>query len=258
MMLPDGFRRVPFAHRALHDMADGRPENSRAAIQAAIDAGYGIEIDVQLSADGAAMVFHDYALERLTGATGAVRLRTAGELGEIGLTGGAEGIPGLPEVLTLIAGRVPLLIEIKDQDGGMGPDVGPLEQAVARGLQDYDGEVAVMSFNPHSVGLMADLAPQVARGLVTSAYRYEDWPLPRATCDRLRDIPDFERTGSCFISHEYGDLSRPRVTELRAKGAYVSCWTVRSPQEASIALAAVDNITFEGFRPPAELSVAAR
>ena len=254
MTLPESFCRVPFAHRALHDVSEGRPENSRSAIRAAIAAGYGIEIDVQLSADGAAMVFHDYALDRLTGGTGAVRLRTAAELAAIKLSGGDEGIPNLSEVLELVGGRVPLLIELKDQDGAMGPDLGPLERAVAKALSTYDGAVAVMSFNPHSVGLMADLAPQVPRGLVTSAYRYEDWPLPRQTCDRLRDIPDYERTGSCFISHEFDDLERPRVTELKKKGAYTSCWTVRSPQEAVAALKFVDNITFEGFRPAAALS----
>jgi len=253
MTLPKSFCQVPFAHRALHDVSDGRPENSPSAIRAAIAAGYGIEIDVQLSADGSALVFHDYALDRLTGETGAVRQRSAAELTAIKLSGGDDGIPDLSEVLKLVGGRVPLLIELKDQDGAMGPDLGPLERAVAEALSRYEGAVAVMSFNPHCVGLMADLAPQVPRGLVTSAYRYEDWPLPRETCDRLRDIPDYERTGSCFISHEFDDLARPRLIELKEKGAYTSCWTVRSPEEAAAALKIVDNITFEGFLPSAAL-----
>ncbi len=247
MTLPRAFYDVPLAHRALHDVNDGRPENSRAAIRAAIAAGYGIEIDVQLSADNAAMVFHDYALERLTGAKGAVRLRNAADLGAVTLLGGDEGIPDLPEVLRLVAGRVPLLIEIKDQDGGMGPDVGPLEEATAAAVRGYDGPLAVMSFNPHSVAALAKLLPDVPRGITTSAYRYEDWPLPRAKCDHLREIPDYDRVGACFISHEVTDLPSPRVAELKAQGAMVCCWTVRDAQQEAQAREIVDNITFEGY-----------
>ena len=247
MTLDPRFRSIPLAHRALHDLSNGRPENSRAAIRAAMAAGYGIEIDVQLSADGAAMVFHDYGLERLTGEKGAVRLCTADQLAGIGLKGGEEGIPALPEVLEIIAGQVPLVIELKDQDGGMGPDIGPLEQAVARAIAGYQGPLAVMSFNPHSVAHMANLSPDVPRGIVTSAYRYEDWPLPKETCDRLRDIPDFDRSGACFISHEVDDLARPRVAEIKAQGAMICCWTVRSAAQEAEARQVADNITFEGY-----------
>ena len=126
MTLPPAFLRLPIAHRALHDRAQGRPENSRAAIRAAIAAGYGIEIDLQASADGVAMVFHDDDLGRLTGATGPVRARTAAELGAIRLTDAEDGIPTLAEVLEIVAGRVPLLIEIKDQSGEMGDLLEPV------------------------------------------------------------------------------------------------------------------------------------
>lgn len=248
-MLPDSFRRIPIAHRALHDRDAGRPENSRAAIQAAIDAGYAIEIDVQLSADGAAMVFHDYALERLTGARGAVRLLNAQSLRETPLLGNDEGIPELAEVLELVAGQVPLLVEIKDQDGAMGPDVGPLEAAVALALRDYEGDVAVMSFNPHSVAKMAEIAPDLPRGIVTSAYRPDEWPLTQEVCDRLRGIPDYDAVGACFISHEVNDLGRARVAELKEAGAMICCWTVRSLEQQREALRIADNVTFEGYLP---------
>ncbi|MGB3243695.1 MAG: glycerophosphodiester phosphodiesterase family protein [Sulfitobacter sp.] len=247
MTLPASFYRIPFAHRALHDVTAGRPENSRAAIHAAIDAGYGIEIDVQLSADNAAMVFHDYALERLTEASGAVRLQTSADLERIALTGAQEGIPCLPEVLELIAGRVPLVIELKDQDGSMGRNIGPLEEATAGALGSYSGDVAVMSFNPHTVAHMAELLPDTPRGLVTSAYRYADWPLSKTTCDHLRDIPDYDRVGASFISHEVNDLARPRVSELKRAGAMICCWTVRDAQTEEQARQVADNITFEGY-----------
>ena len=130
--LPDAFLGPPIAHRALHDVSAGRPENSLSAVQAAIAVGYGIEIDLQLTADGAAMVFHDYGLKRLTGRDGTVRQRTAADLSAIPLAGGdGETIPTLAEVLDRVAGQVPLLIELKDQDGAMGDRIGPLEAATA-------------------------------------------------------------------------------------------------------------------------------
>ncbi|MEL6293362.1 MAG: glycerophosphodiester phosphodiesterase family protein [Pseudomonadota bacterium] len=249
LQIPPDFIKRPIAHRALHDLDAGRPENSRAAIQAAIDYGYGIEIDVQLSADGQAMVFHDYDLRRLTEDVGAVGQRIATDLAQISLKGGNEGIPTLGEVVALVDGRVPLLVEIKDQDGSMGTDVGPLEHAVAEVLNCASGAIAVMSFNPHSVALMAELVPQVPRGLVTSAYRPEDWPLKTKRCDQLREIPDYVPSRASFISHEAADLARPRVAELRSSGAAVLCWTIRSEAEEASARRYADNVTFEGYLP---------
>lgn len=248
--LPEGFHRVPLAHRGLHDVADGRPENSRAGIAAAITAGYGIEIDLQLSRDGQAMVFHDYDLKRLTAAAGPVRQRTAEELGAIALRGGAEGIPDFAGILAHVAGRVPLLVELKDQEGRMGPTDGSLERAAAACLAGYAGPVAVMSFNPHMIARMADLAPQVPRGLVTCGYTAADWPmLPEGVRDRLRAIPDYATTGSVFVSHDIADLERPRLAELRAEGTTLLCWTVRSPEAEARARRVADNITFERYLP---------
>ncbi|RME14941.1 MAG: phosphodiesterase [Alphaproteobacteria bacterium] len=246
--LPRAFLVAPIAHRALHDLAEGRPENSRAAVRAAIEAGYGIEIDVQLSADGEAMVFHDPALDRLTDAHGPVRARTAAQLAVIPLKGDGEGIPTLAEILRLVAGRVPLLIEIKDQDGAMGEDVGPLEAAVARALEGYEGPVAVMSFNPHAMAAMARLAPGIARGLTTHAWDDPDSALlehdHRA---HLAVIGDFDRVGASFISHDAHDLDNPRVKALKEAGVPVLTWTVRSPDEEAEARRQADNITFEGY-----------
>ena len=248
MGLHPDFLGRPIAHRALHDVARGRPENSRAAIRAAIAAGYGIEIDLQPSSDGVPMVFHDEWLDRLTAETGPINARSAADLGRIALTGGDEGIPTLAEVLEIVGGRVPLLIEIKDQDGQMGPAVGPLEEATARLLAGYAGRVAVMSFNPHSVAAMARLAPGIARGLTTSAWDPAEWaPVAPAVCDRLREIPDYAWTGACFISHEASDLARPRVAALARAGAAILCWTIHSPAEEAAARRIAQNITFEGY-----------
>lgn len=248
MKLPQSLLGTPITHRGLHDVSDRRPENSIESIIAAIDHGYGIEIDLQVSKDGVPMVFHDYHLGRLTAQTGPVNQRTAAELGAIPLTGGGAGIPTLPEVLALIKGRVPLLVEIKDQDLAMGENIGPLENATAAALRDYDGCVAVMSFNPHAVHAFGQAAPDIPRGLVTSAFTPADWvPLSENICNYLRDIPDYDRVGASFISHEAADLNRSRVADLKAAGANVLCWTIKSAQQEAIARKIADNVTFEGY-----------
>lgn len=248
MTLPAAFFTRPIAHRALHDVTAGRAENSLKATQAAIDAGYGIEVDVQISADAVPMVFHDYDLGRLTGETGPVAQRTAQALGAIPLLHDGDAIPTLAEVLALVAGRVPLLIELKDQDGQLGPNIGPLGAAVAAVLQGYTGLVAVMSFNPHTVAELKTLLPDVPRGITTGAYRPENWPtISKQMLDHLRAIPDFGRVGACFVSHRDSDLAAPRIAALKAQGAHIFCWTVTSPQAEAEARKIADNITFEGY-----------
>lgn len=246
--LPLEFLSRPLAHRGYHDVTRGRPENSRASIRAALDAGYGVEIDVQLSQDGHAMVFHDYELDRLTPETGLVKIHRRAELQRFPLLGGKEGIPDLETVLDLVAGRAPVLIEIKDQDGAMMHDVGPLENEVARIVQAYDGPVAVMSFNPHAMDVFAAAAPDIPRGLTTCAYQPDDWPeLPDEVFKHLREVPHYDRVGASFVSHLVTDLDRPRIAELKRNGAKILCWTVTSAEQEAEARKVADNITFEGY-----------
>ena len=248
--LPPGFLDRPFAHRGLHDAAAGQPENSLAAVRAAVAGGYGIEIDIQPSAEGVPMVFHDYDLGRLTGETGPVRLRSAAALRALPLLGTAETIPTLASVLEAVGGAVPLLIEIKDQDGAMGENVGPLERAVAACLAGYAGPVAAMSFNPESVAAMAEAAPGVPRGLTTDPFRPEHWPtLPDERRAVLSAMPDLDRVGAAFISHNHGDLDSPHVARAAAAGLAVLAWTIRSPADAVRAGRIAQAVTFEGYRP---------
>lgn len=246
--LDPAFLTTPLAHRGLHDHSQGVIENSFSAFRAAIAKGYGIELDVQRSADDVPIVFHDDDLHRLTDATGAFRDYRAAELSRMRLCGGSDMIPTLEEVLALVAGRAPLLIEIKENWNTMKDTDGILEQAVAAALAVYAGPVAVMAFNPHCIAHMARFAPDVPRGLTTESYDPAlNAPIPAEVCERLRGIPDYDRTGSSFISHQATDLDRPRVAELKAQGAAVLCWTIRSAVAEAKARQIADNITFEGY-----------
>jgi glycerophosphoryl diester phosphodiesterase len=247
--LPQEFLHLPLAHRGLHDAAQGCIENSLSAFSAAIAAGYGIELDVQRSADDVAVVFHDDDMDRLTDADGAFRNYSAAELGRTVLRGSTDRIPTLKEVLALVAGQVPLLIEIKENWNTMEVTDGILETAVAEALAGYAGPVAVMAFNPHCIAHMARLAPELPRGLTTEAYDPEqNAPIPAEVCAHLREIPDYDRTQSSFISHQVSDLGRPRVAALKAQGAAILCWTVRSAEDEAKARTVAQNITFEGYR----------
>ena len=246
--VPRAFLGAPLTHRGLHDLTAGRAENSLQAFAAAIAAGYGIECDIQLSADGVPMVFHDDDLDRVAVEPGPLIARSAAELGRIRLKGSSDTIPTFAEVLRLAAGRCALLAELKDQTGHMGETDARLETAVAAALELYRGPVALMCYNPHAVANLARLAPRLPRGLVTCAWRPEENPaLTPATCDHLRLIPDYDRTQSSFISHEAADLPRPRVAALKRQGADVLCWTVRSPSQEAEARKIAQNITFEGY-----------
>lgn len=248
MRLPDAFLTVPIAHRGLH--GPGIPENSLAAAQAAIDAGYGIELDIQ-PAGAEAVVFHDYDLRRLTGTEGGVAALDPATLADRRLLGTGHSIPTLRQFLDLVAGRVPLLIEIKDQDRRLGPRIGDLHRRVADALTDYGGPVAVMSFNPHVVAAVHDLAPDLPVGLTTCAFDDGNWPgIAPETRTHLAGISDFDRCGACFVSHDKHDLTNPRVDALKAQGVAVLCWTVRSPQEEALARRVAHNITFEGYPAP--------
>jgi len=248
--LPPVFLTAPVAHRALHDASQGIPENGPTAIRRAVQAGYGIEIDVQLSSDGVAMVFHDDTLDRMTATTGPVRSRTAQELSDLRLVGSEDTIPTLAEVLGIIDGQMALVIEIKDQSGGLAPGDDALERAVAADIAGYAGPVAVMSFNPNAVEAMRRLAPDVPRGLVTCGYIPSKWPhLSPELCTELRSITGFGKVGASFISHDCHDLGSPRVAELKAQGTPILCWTITSQHAETEARRVADNITFEGYLP---------
>lgn len=228
-------RGAVYAHRGLHGA--GALENSPTAFAGAIAAGLGIECDVQLSADGAAMVFHDYTLDRLTGARGRLAERTAAELGAVALNGG-DPIPRLEDLLAQVGGTVPLLIEIKAQTSRI--DRVRLCRAVRDALAGYAGPHAVMSFDPRIVRWFAVHSAQTLRGLVVTEERHRGWR------------GDLRRHGGLwlgqpqFLAYDVRDLPSRFAAAQRARGLPLLTWTVRSPELLARAAESADAPIAEG------------
>jgi glycerophosphoryl diester phosphodiesterase len=233
----------PVAHRGLWT-PDGAPENSLGAFQAACAAGYGIELDVHLSSDGEAMVFHDNTLDRMTGIEGRLRDHTAAELGEMSLKGTDETIPTLVETLALIGHRAMVHIELKTHWG----EVGPLERRVHEIIIDHAGPLCVIGFNPYSHAWFADHYPGVLRGLDSFSYngvKHLSEP-EREAYARLEQVsiarPHFLALGLDMLPSERADA-------YRADGMPVVAWTVRQPAQWEAVKDHCDNLIFEGFKP---------
>lgn len=220
----------PIAHRGLW-APKGAPENSLAAFEAAVDAGYAIELDVRLSSDGVPVVFHDGGLERMIGRQGRLADHTAAELSAMRLRDTREPIPRLDQVLSLVDGRAMLHIEIKSRPG----QEGPLDQAVAALVEGYTGPFAIIGFNPYSHAWWAAHRPEVLRGL---------------DCHVAADLaPHVEIARPHFLALSRDILATPEAAKAREAGFAVTAWTIRSEAEAAEAAPHADNIIFEGFRP---------
>jgi glycerophosphoryl diester phosphodiesterase len=239
----------PIAHRGLHDAAAGVIENSLSAAEAAIAGGFGIECDVQLSADGEAMVFHDFVLDRLSGETGAVAARKADALAAIALKGSGDRIPTLSAFLDHVAGRVPLIIEIKSRfDGDLA-----LTRRAAEIVAERSGQPIVFkSFDPDIITALRKIAPAIPRGIVAmNEYAYGDYDrLDAARKHALANLLHFTESRPDFISWKVTDLESAAPYLCRnALGLPLMSWTVRTPEEREKAARHADQMVFEGFRP---------
>ena len=242
--LPQAFTKIPIAHRGLHQREMACPENSLFAARRAVNAGYAIEIDLQLSGDEQAIVFHDYTLDRMTSGKGYLIDHDAAELQDLQLNGSAERIPTLNSLLNLVDGRVPLLIELKDQSRKCSATGGALERATAEALGRYNGIVAVMSFNPHCIAHMCRFAPHISRGLTTDTVGKDG--NASAVSDPLKL---YESLGASFISHNVLDLTSDLILEFKTKSDPLLCWTVHSEKQEKRARLVADNVTFESYLP---------
>ena len=229
------------AHRGLWS-PDGPPENSLGAFQAACAAGYGIELDVQLSADGEAMVFHDDDLERMTGASGRLCDRTVAELAELRLKGTDERIPTLPETLALVGRRAMVHIELKTPYG----HVGPLEQRTHEIIIDHVGPVCVIGFNPYSHAWFAERFPGVMRGLDSYSYKRA----PHLSDDQRKSFARLEHVAIAkphFLALGLDMLPSQQANGFRIEGLPIVAWTVRDPAQWEAIRDGCDNLIFEGF-----------
>jgi glycerophosphoryl diester phosphodiesterase len=237
----------PVAHRGLHDAAAGVIENTPTAFSAAIAAGYGIELDLQITADGEAVVHHDDALGRLTDGSGPLAALTAAELKRVPFKATSDRIITVGELLDLVAGRTTLLIELKsryDSDRRL-----PLRAAQV--LSAYGGPAALMSFDPFQIALARDAAPALARGLIAQRARGRAENTFGARLRRSATyLSNLVRSRPQFIAYSLLDL--PALPPLIARNIFglpLLTWTVRSEEDQARAAKWADQIIFEGIRP---------
>jgi glycerophosphoryl diester phosphodiesterase len=234
----------PIAHRGLHDGA-GAIENTPSAVSAAIAAGYAIEVDLQVAADGEAMVHHDAALGRLTDGDGRLDALTAGELKTVRFKATAERMMTLGDLLDLVGGRVALVLELKSRFDGDAR----LPRRTAEILKTYSGPVAAMSFDPEQVAAIQDLAPGLPRGIVAQRDRGGD-RVALGRRDKLAYLLLGLRSRPHFVAYRVQDLPAPGPLLARyALGMPLLTWTVRTPADRRRAERWADQMIFEGFRP---------
>lgn len=238
----------PIAHRGLHDAPVGAIENTATAFTAALDHGYGIECDLQVSADGEAMVYHDDALGRLTEGSGALCTLSAAAIKTVPFKATADRILTLEDLCELVAGRVPLLIELKSRFDGDLRLAGRAAAVLAR----YQGPAALMSFDPALVAALRATAPAIARGIVAARHNTDDdgRPLPVLQNLYLAQLLHAPKTRPQFVAYAVKDL--PAAGPWLARhvfGLPLLTWTVRTDDDRRTAAAYADQIIFEGFRP---------
>jgi glycerophosphoryl diester phosphodiesterase len=238
----------PIAHRGLHDAAQGVIENTAGAVRAAIAANYGIEVDVQITADGEAMVHHDDVLGRLTEGEGRLDQFTAAELKRVAFRGSNEHMMTLGELCELVGGRVTMLVELKGRFDGDAR----LPSRVAMVVAGYSGPVAAMSFDPRQIAWLRQKSPRLPRGIVAAKYRpHPYWDL----------MPAWMRYGMGYLVTAltsqpqfvaYAVANLPALAPLVARhvfGIPLLTWAVRSEAERAVAERWADQMIFEGFRP---------
>ncbi|CAN7577268.1 glycerophosphodiester phosphodiesterase [Bradyrhizobium sp. LjRoot220] len=248
MSAPDWLTARPVAHRGLHDAARGILENMPAAVQAAIAGNFSIEVDIQLSADGEAMVHHDNALGRITEGSGALLGKTAVELKAVKFKSTPERMMSLSDLCSLVAGRVPLVIEVKSHFDGDRKLVARMAEVLA----GYSGPAVGMSFDPDQVLALRELIPSLPRGIVAEReYTEEDWPEASAAQRRgMTHLRHAFRTRPHFVAYWVDEL--PAAAPWIARNIFglpLLTWTVRTPEQRARAARYADQMIFEGFVP---------
>jgi glycerophosphoryl diester phosphodiesterase len=238
----------PVAHRGLHDRARGILENMPSAIDAAITGNFAIEVDLQPSADNEAMVHHDYVLGRLTEGDAELLSMTAAQLKAVPFRETPERMMTLSDLCARVAGRVPLVLEIKSRFDGDRRVVTRMAEVLA----SYRGPVAAMSFDPDQVVAIRETMPHLVRGIVAER-RYADGEWTRLPPDKIREMTGLRhafRTRPHFVAYWVDDLPAPAPWIARNLfGCPLLTWTVRTPEQRARAARHADQMIFEGFVP---------
>jgi glycerophosphoryl diester phosphodiesterase len=235
--------RVPIAHRGLHDPGAHCPENSLPAFERAVQFEFPIELDVRLLKDGRLVVFHDASLKRMTGVDKPIGDLTARDIESLTLVHTRCRIPFLEDVLSLVDGRVPLVIEIKNR----GAEVGPLESILRAKLKKYDGEYAVEAFNPSSLKWFRKNAPHIIRGQLSGDFG-RDPGTPAYRRAMLRNLLFNTWSRPDFIAYDFHCLPALAV-RIACRNRPLIGWTTKSEKEHARAMRTCDNVIFEGYLP---------
>ena len=236
----------PIAHRGLHNEPIGHVENCESSFEAAIAHGFSIECDIQLTADGQAVVFHDDEVDRVLAGTGKVKQFTVRELKAMVFKQGKDRVQTLAELLEQVAGRATLVIEIKSL---WDVDFTLADRAVEV-LSSYGGPYALMSFDPDLIARIAATAPNTVRGItadrvIDSYYN----SLPAAKRIAMQTFSHLPKTRPHFVSFDFSQLPFQPITKFREAGHPIITWTIRSEEDATTARRWCDQITFENFVP---------
>ena len=237
------FKTVYYAHRGLHN--EERAENSMSAFRAAVDGGFGIELDIRLSKDGKLVVFHDDTLDRVCGREGKVIDFTADELATFKLSGTDDGIPLFSDVLALVDGKVPLLVEIKENAGDS-----TVSHAACEMLKGYKGEFIIESFNPMSLKVVKEQYPEIPRGILSHRYfEYEKSRKPLFFLLQSLLLNFLCRPAFIAYDHRHANAFGLRFVRAFFKVPTIA-WTVRSAEEEKVARKnGFDGIIFENYLP---------
>jgi len=245
---PDWLTARPIAHRGLHDIARGIVENMPGAIDAAIAGRFAIEVDIQLSGDGEAMVHHDDALGRLTEGSGKLIDKTAAELKAVAFKDTSERMMTLADLCARVAGRVPLVIEVKSQFDGDRR----LVKRMAEVLETYSGPAVGMSFDPDKVLALRETMPGLLRGIVAQR-SYDDGYWAKLTSEQRAGMLHLRhgfRTEPHFVAFWIDQLPAPAPWIARnIFGCPLLAWTVRTQDQRARAARLADQMIFEGFLP---------
>lgn len=237
------YARHKYAHRGLH--SETVAENSMTAFRLAVEGGWGIELDVRLSKDKQLVVFHDDTLDRVVGREGRVADFTAEELSKMSLSGTDDGIPLFDDVLNLVCAQVPLLVEIKEDQGSS-----EVSTLVAERLSTYMGDFIIESFNPLSLQNIKKRLPQAERGILSHKYyAYEPYRKPLYFVLQCMLVNFLCRPS--FVAYDHRHFRSLSLLFARTLfGAATFAWTVRSKEEERLARRhGFDTVIFEGYIP---------